>query len=362
MIKKELSATLMVANLLATFCVIAIHYSSINIIDTQTGYSSNYLFQQFIANGVAAIAVPFFAMISGFFMTGKVDDMQQYRANLVKKSRTLLLPYLLASTLLLAVLLLHNYIGHKDINAYLNPVYLLESIFAQPVSVQFWFLRDLIVLTLLAPLFLTQNSIYSSVLGALLISLWLLNIQPMPIIADWYLISIETMFFFWLGGVVRRHQPVLDVLMTLNLRFKLALFFTWLFLIVLRIYIEPSFSTWYTENHNIIATLIYKIAILLGIISLIQFSSWSAMRDNQRIIYLSGLTFFAYLFHLFPLAWVIQKFTVHFIHTSYTFYVDFPLATIIVFFLAHVTSRYAGNVYALFTGGRTPGKVMKRIV
>lgn len=352
----------MVANLLATLCVIAVHYSSISFIDTKAGYNWNYLFQQFVVNGVATIAVPFFAMISGFFMAGKVGDMQQYRSNLVNKSRTLLLPYVLASTLMLVILLLHNYIDHKDTSAYLNPVSLLETIFAHPVSVQFWFLRDLIMLTLLAPLFLTLNSIYSYVLGALLGSLWLLNIQPMPIVADWYLISIETMFFFWVGGLIFRHKQVFDVLMNANIRVKSALFLFWLFLISLRILIDPSFHTWYTENHNIIAILIYKIAIVLGIISLIQFSSWSAMRDNQRIIYLSGLTFFAYLFHLFPLAWVIQKFTAHFINTSYAFYVNFPLATLIVFFLAHVTSRYVSSIYALFTGGRTPRNVLNRIV
>ena len=74
-VKKEVSSTLMTSNLIATFFVIALHYNSKKAIDISEGYNWNYVLQEFLTNGVARVAVPFFAMISGFFLFGKIRDV-----------------------------------------------------------------------------------------------------------------------------------------------------------------------------------------------------------------------------------------------------------------------------------------------
>ena len=67
--EKKISSGLMVANLIATILIIAIHYTSKGHLIQLTEIGGwNYLFQEFITNGIARIAVPFFALFFGYFM------------------------------------------------------------------------------------------------------------------------------------------------------------------------------------------------------------------------------------------------------------------------------------------------------
>jgi hypothetical protein len=75
---------------------------------------------------------------------------------------------------------------------------------------------------------------------------------------------------------------------------------------------------------------------------------------------MSSFIFFAYLFHNVPLSYI-RVFTGKIITPSYLFYLNFPLAVILVFLIANLTSKYFPNVYAVLSGGRTANKTLKRM-
>jgi fucose 4-O-acetylase-like acetyltransferase len=95
-IDRKISGTLMSANLIATILVIAIHYGTKG---TEPG-TLNYIFQEFLTNGVARIAVPFFALMSGYFMAATLHK-KSYIDVLLNKANSLLIPFLVASVVVL---------------------------------------------------------------------------------------------------------------------------------------------------------------------------------------------------------------------------------------------------------------------
>ncbi len=125
----------------------------------------------------------------------------------------------------------------------------------------------------------------------------------------------------------------------------------------MRIYFDPDLDVWYVTNYTVESIFLYKIAILFGVVSILQVSA--AMKNSQFLIYASGLTFFVYLFHLTPLSYF-KYFTKKIIENPYSFYLNFPLALFLVFVFAHITSKKFDKLYSLISGGRSPSKALQR--
>jgi peptidoglycan/LPS O-acetylase OafA/YrhL len=119
----------------------------------------------FISQGVARVAVPLFFLISGylFFLGGWSRD--KYASKLKRRFHTLLIPYLFWNLVVLA----YHLVGEEipQAKAYATGLYMQDihsfSLFhninawfgitaGYPVSIQFWFIRDLMALILLSPL------------------------------------------------------------------------------------------------------------------------------------------------------------------------------------------------------------------
>ena len=348
----------MIANLFATILVIAIHYNSKSHIDVSNGYSWNYLTQEFLTNGIGRVSVPFFALISGFFLAEYVSSLDNYINTLQKKVKTLLIPYVLGSLLVFITSSILKHVLWSDGLPNLEPYMLLRTILARPVSVQFWFLRDLIILTIISPVILNSHQILNLLMGCILTVLWITDIQPFPIITDWYLINIETLFYFWLGGQLYRFKSSLYDLIESRLVLRIIIFWTWIVLVCIRIAIDPDVDVWYVRNYTALSLLLYKLSIIVGIISLIQISE--LFKQNKALIYLSGLTTFVYLFHLVPLSYF-RIAVSRFVSNDFVFYFSFPIATLLAFLLACGVSNYWGSVYAVLTGGRDPRKALERM-
>jgi surface polysaccharide O-acyltransferase-like enzyme len=361
---KNTSSALMVANLIATILVIAIHYNSKGSIPSGEFWGWNYLFQELTLNGIARISVPFFAMLSGFFLASKLQTGDEYTAILKNKAKTLLLPYLIASIMIFLTSELIKWFFQPESYQGLTLLLSIESVTVHPVSDQFWFLRDLMILTILSPLLLSRNTLsnqrkYFTVLVLILFFLWLVDYQPFPIFFGWYLVSIETLFFFSLGGIFFGKKELLYSVIKTNIKNKVIVLSLWLLLLVGRIYIDPTLNVWYAKEYSIFSLALYKVAILVGIISLIQFSIY--LSSNKLLIYLSGLTFFAYIFHLVPLSYI-QVITSQIIDKKYTFYINYPIVLVSVFLFAHLLAKYTSVFFAIITGGRDPKKAVKRSV
>lgn len=209
---------------------------------------------------------------------------------------------------------------------------------------------------IISPLLIKSHIIINRFVLVTIFGLWLADIQIFPIIGGWYLISIDTLFFFCLGGLLRSGTFMSNII-NLNNSTKFYIFVFWIFLLLIRVWIDPLFDIWYASSFTYMSLILHKISILIGIISLIQISS--LFEKNKTLIYLSGFTFFVYLFHLVPLSYF-KIITKKFDGDEFSFYFNFPTAVLLVFIIAYVMSKYFPRSYSLITGGRNPNKAIER--
>src|SRR5690554_2320395 len=95
------SDTFRVANLIAIFLVVAIHYNSKHYIDVSSGLGFNYYFQEWLTNSIARVSVPFFAFVAGFFYYLKFRTVRDYLPQLQKRFLSLIVPYFIAVLMIL---------------------------------------------------------------------------------------------------------------------------------------------------------------------------------------------------------------------------------------------------------------------
>ena len=349
----------MVANLVAIIMIIAIHYStSDHAVENGTVGGWNYLAQEFLTNGLARSGVPYFALLSGFFLFSQFTELKSYGKLLRSRFYTLLIPYLLAATIIFLSIALAKLL--RGNTSFFTVKTVIRGIFITPLSGQFWFLRDLCILVVISPLLLPKRRILHYTLGLILFLLWLLDLQIMPMFGDWYIINVETLFFFYLGGQLAQRREILDGIVNASAK-SIVLTSLLLFIILAtRITIDPTIDVWYVpvKKYTFLSLFLYKATIAIGIICLIQVSA--LFSENIKLIYLSGLSFFAFLFHLAPLSFLVLKVSDTIVTKDFGFYISFPLATVTVVTLAHLMATKAPRLYGILCGGRNPEKSLNR--
>lgn len=254
----------------------------------------------FISQGIARVAVPLFFLVSGYLFF--VDDWSwtQYANKLKKRLRTLLIPYLFWDLLTFVCFAvapaipqlnvyfsgirwppMHSFV--ECVNAFFNisVLYLLN-----PISYQFWFIRDLLALVVLAPaiyFLLTRRS-------------------ALPFIA-----VLFCWWFFSEGNV-----PLRDV--EAALCFSLGAYFS---LTGKNVTYLDRFGPWTTAMFAGLLTIhsafpdlpfIYKLMLVFGVPSLWWFTELATKIDTLKstLIGLSGASFFVFAAHE-PLLTLIRK-------------------------------------------------------
>ena len=115
-----------------------------------------------ISHNLSRIRNPLFFFFSGFFFFRKLEEWNAgfYRSQLKKRIRSLLLPYLLWNILMIAAIYIKNYAvtsflsmepGEELLSLRATPWYIL--FWHTPANYPMWFLRDLLCMSVLAPLF-----------------------------------------------------------------------------------------------------------------------------------------------------------------------------------------------------------------
>lgn len=348
MISKKLSDSLRIANVICTLLVIAIHYNTKHDMDLANGYTWNYYIQELLTNGIARIAVPFFALVAGFFFFLSYKGISSYPNSVRKRVDSLLVPYLLASLIIFIVEYVYGVI-QWDLSID-NVTLLIRDVVVNPVSVQFWFLRDLMFLVLLSPLIFVLMYKFKLWVIVPVMMLWFFDIEIMPLVASRYLITIETLSFFMMGCYFSYRVDMLNKLIsTVSAKVIFVALFVYLALCVVRIILEPDMANWYTDKYQLHSLIIQNTSIIIGVFLVVLLSSKIL---NDKLIYLSQFTFFAYIFHLMPLSHLVGKLTSYVISDAYKFYLTFPLATIMVFSGAFFCKMITPNLYKLLSGNR----------
>lgn len=344
----ELSKCFQLANIIATVLVVSIHYQSKHYIEGHESW--NYLVQEFLTNGVARIAVPFFALSSGFFFFLKYQGISSYSKNLRKRVSTILVPYIICSFFMFTTQ--YFYVtALKDLSYPLDVYTFIHKVLIVPVSVQLWFLRDLAFLFLISPaLFLLIKHL--STLGIVALgACWFAETQFMPTLGGKYIITIETLFFFYAGGLLATKSEAIDLLFKEAPAFtKKGILLLFLFLIILRIILDPTFMLGYTDyDYDIVSLLIYKLYIMVGVVSLL---SMAYGINFKGLSYIASFTFFVFLYHLLPLSYLVTKLGHLLLPDAYIFYFNFPVAIILTFLAAYFLSKLFPRIYSVLSGGR----------
>ncbi len=351
-ISKHLSNTLLIGNLIAMILVVHIHYHTMESIDDVSLNNANYVIQQIYINGPARVSVPLFALVSGFFFYLKWTGLETYSKNIKQRAKSLLIPYLIVTFLILIAYISRELlVGRAYVFSLGN---IIDGWLISPKSVQFWYIRDLLILVLISPLLVYRGWRISTLLGSIIFLVWLFDIHPFPIIGEWYLLNNDALLFFWIGGFLSKHKDILENLIKKDWKTIWILMLIYILLVIVRILIYMPIDIWYVQDYNLPALLLYKIAILVGLILLILIAS--KLSTLSLLNYLSGYSFFLYLFHLFPLSIVFTKISEKLVGEELSFYVNFIVAPVIVFFLGILCARFLPLFYSLITGGRVPNR------
>jgi len=192
-----------------------------------------------VSQTLVKVAVPVFFILSGylFFANVKEWNLQVYRRKLLRRVRTLLVPYLFWN-MLMAFKLSPNLLSFSPsmfwnyiVNAGCQTDWFgNEHLLTAPVNMPLWFLRDLMVVSVLTPI------IYVAVrrLGLwLMLPLTVLYLSGIcPFIPG---LSAYAVYFFTFGAFLSiRHMPLLDALQrveipayVLSLVFAVAMMLTY---------------------------------------------------------------------------------------------------------------------------------------
>lgn len=264
-----------------------------------------------ISNVLAHIAVPTFFLISGylFFLNMKEWNTDLWFNKLKKRSFTLLIPYLL--WIILFLLKTRTMPSIADfwcsvqwnfdrLDLWGNP-----NVASSPILVPMWFIRDLMVVTLLSPIiyfcfrsFVNDINKTCCIISGIIFS-FLYFTQTSLLLPGFSSLSL---FYFSLGAYLSLNNKVLDNIVN-GKRYRIPLYLTFVVLFVLEIL--------YNGHNTYVGNIIYPFWVFVGVLSIIDAFSL-ANRSNSVIVQNvlsffignSNSSFFIFAFHIFILGYV----------------------------------------------------------
>jgi fucose 4-O-acetylase-like acetyltransferase len=313
-------------------------------------FSDFFLFQNLITSAFLRFSIPMFFAISGYLFFFKPFN---YRRQIQKRIKTLLLPYLLWS--LLGALLVYGLLLFPVTRNILNMQWefsishFLKHITIEPLQYQFWFLRDLMVLTVLSPVIYLLSKNFP------LVWIVLLGITWMMVGDKGIIIRVESLLFFLIGAVAAngKDKPLIP-----RIQLKQILWLTG------TIWIASSFYFGYCISYHcfpdfIPRNILYAIPKLSGLLFI-----WFAYDKKQINGFINhhlpakilSATFFLFCFHE-PLLTVFEKISIRIMlqleWLSYFLYILNPVITIILSFIVYKTlNRFAPRILNILTGNR----------
>jgi fucose 4-O-acetylase-like acetyltransferase len=160
-----------------------------------------YLFENILTSSLLRFSVPLFFAISGFLFFYKPFH---YLEHIKKRIRTLLVPYLIWTTLgvlfVYTIQLIPSINRQMNQNWVLSPIEILKHLTISPIQYQFWFLRDLIGLALLSPIIYWMAKQIPYVIIPMLLAMWIWQGEYTPYLRP------DSALFFCLGATIALHK------------------------------------------------------------------------------------------------------------------------------------------------------------
>lgn len=281
-------------------------YSSLSIHDVNAeniiGWSMYTVFNCLLFQ----IAVPSFFFLSGYLFFKNIEslDVIVFTKKIKRRIRTLLIPYLLWNIVFFFLRIIYNLVA-KDISVidtfemsgwyrFLldsgvtlereNILHCMMPYGRDPIDGPLWFVRDLLILSLLTPLLYILNKygrIYCLLLGAICM---IFNIWP-----PFFFLSSIGFFFFWLGSYFQQNNINL---FSGNCKYR-RLF----------VYILVSITLiWGVTSHGagvIIEDISRNIFVIFGVFSMFDYALYLTRNEllTNKLKELSAASFFIYAAH-----------------------------------------------------------------
>jgi surface polysaccharide O-acyltransferase-like enzyme len=336
---KNTSNKIKIVSLILMILVLFIHSYNLN---SGSNYSCFVYFIEFIGSYfLASFAVPFFFVISGFFIFfQKSFTLNNFRVLLKKRFNSLVVPYFFWTLFWTLIF----FVSSKMFPFFNGNEVLSFSFktFWNPINYQFWFIRDLIILVVVSPLlyYLCEKSIMLLFLPYLFLIFKI----------DFGDFQIQSLLYFWIGIAIAQHQN----------QFKQVLYKTPLGLVAF-IWILFFFFHFHYNQATFFGYKIYKIAYFasapFGIVTF-----WKVLdlliNDYSKswILHFASYSFFIFAFHE-PVLVLLKKIGFKlFGNTNITallFYFLLPIFIIFIsIILAKIIQKITPKFYLFITGGR----------
>ncbi|MCL7988414.1 acyltransferase [Sphingobacterium sp. lm-10] len=167
------------------------------------------LISELISHHIGRIAVPCFFLFSGYFFFLKITTWSNrlYFDNLKKRYQTLLIPYILWNSILIIAILAKNTLfvaldlPTDESYAQFSHVSLYDLFWGMPVNFPLWYLRDLIAMTIISPLFFYFFK-HLKIYGLLILAVFYLSVFESGLPG----LSSTAIFFFGAGAYLGLHK------------------------------------------------------------------------------------------------------------------------------------------------------------
>ncbi len=255
-----------------------------------------YYSYNLVAEVLARICVPLFFLFSGylFFISGKFD-FSVYKQKIGKRVHSLFIPYIIWNLVMFGASIVINRIGLiKEYYPHTLKEFLLmfwDYNGTLPINFPLWFIRDLMIISLLSPLVYIFFKYLRWVGFVLLFAVWVLDVWPFIT----GLSSIGVIFFSTGAGfAILKQNVVFDMRKVRNLSFIL-------YPLLALVDLLTKQASWNIHVHNL--------AIPAGIVCCVSLVSLALERGKLKTSKsLSNASFFLYVTHGIFVLKIAQRF------------------------------------------------------
>jgi len=324
--------------------------SGLGVLET-VSFSSKFI-PNLISQGVARIAVPLFFLMSGYFLfLGFSWSIENYRKKLFFRFKTLLVPFIFWNVVTLLCVALAQSIPATQVYfsgenpqvstfgvyEYVNSIVGFDQ---SPISYQFWFIRDLMLMVLLTPLiWLIIKGKGGGIFLYGVFLLWFFNCWPV------YIPSVTATAFFYAGA----YFAYLNISLFALDRFGRAILASYLILLLI-----DTLSKEYLFN-----SYIHNFGVILGVASALYVSRFIVRVKifKNVLMWGGGCSFFIFAVHE-PLLTVLKKVAYRSIPPSSDgaglfLYLIIPIIVISLSMLLYLMMmKFAPKMLSVISGGR----------